>query len=282
MAAIGQKWFMTVVLGAAMIGAVSPVTGQAQQFECATSNVTAARVATQAVVAAIVTGVEYRDMSRQGSWHMAQESNRAAILADPSSHLHALGSYRMARNLGASSCATPADARRIALKGAAISLAIGIAKETSDGIYNGFSTTDLAVDALGAGYAVAQAYMPVLQHFTPTFSVAPQAFTGTRGPAGALTNYAHQTVWMSANVHDILPTAAARAWPSAVRLSVGRRAYGSTTPSDYVVGLDVDLERLPGSNPTWVRVKHLMHNVRLPGPAMIINAHGARTVGLYW
>jgi uncharacterized protein YfiM (DUF2279 family) len=279
---IGQRFLKQAMISTFAVSAMVPVVGQAQPFECSANSISASRLATQAVAAAVVTGIEYGDMTRQGSWQMAQESNRAAVLADPSSHLHALGSYHMARNLGASSCLSDADARRSALKGAAISVSIGIAKEMSDGFYNGFSTTDLAVDMLGAGYAVAQAYVPALQHITPTFSVAPQAFTTKNGPRGALTNYANQTVWLSANMHDLLPTSAARAWPSPLRLSVGRRAYSGSTPSDYVVGLDVDFDRLPGSNPTWVRVKHLMHNVRLPGPAMVINARGTRTVGLYW
>lgn len=248
--------------------------------DCA--RVSATRVITQAAAAALVTGVEYRDMTRQQGWHMAREEDRGAVAADPSSHLHALGSYHMARNLTAPACTSEAALRRAAWRGAATSLAIGTVKEASDGAYNGFSPTDLAVDAVGAGYAVAQAYVPVLRHVTPTFSVAPAAFHTSRGPLGALTAYAHQTFWLSANAHDIAPASVSRAWPAAVRLSMGRRAYGGSAPSDYVLGLDLDAERLPGSHPVWVRVKHAMHNVRLPGPALVVNPSGMRAVGLYW
>jgi hypothetical protein len=274
---------------AAVLGlCAAPASLAAQSSDCRMS-VSATRVAVQVAAAAAVTGIEYGDMSRQGSWHMAQESDRMAVLADPSSHLHGLGSYAMARNFAAADCAggTDSEFRRAALRGnalrgAAMSLAIGVAKEVSDGLYNGFSATDLAVDAIGAGYAVAQAYIPVLEHVTPSFSASPNAFRGERGVRGALTNYANQTLWLSTNVHEVLPTSVARVWPSAVRLSVGRRAYGGQTPSDYVVGLDIDAERLPGTNPLWMRVKHVMHNVRLPGPAMIITSRGTRAVGLYW
>ena len=268
--------------GLAIASAFLPLLAAGAQSAAGCAPVSATRVVTQAAAAALVTGVEYRDMTRQGGWHMANEDDRVAVAADPSSHLHALGSYRMARNLTASQCTSEAALRSAAWRGAGMSLAIGVAKEVSDGAYNGFSPTDLAVDAVGAGYAVAQAYVPVLRHVTPTFSVAPSAFRTSSGPMGALTNYAHQTFWLSANMHDIAPKSVSRAWPSALRLSAGRRAYGGGTPSDYVLGLDLDAARLPGSHPVWMRVKQVMHNVRLPGPALVVNASGTRAVGLYW
>ncbi len=274
-----NKTLMTATFVALSI--TRPMLLEAQNAECH-SGLTAGNLAVQAAAATVVTGIEYGDMARQGGWHMASESNRMAVLADPSSHLHGLGSYRMARNLGSTTCGDAAAMKRSALRGAAISLAIGAAKEVSDGWYNGFSTTDFAVDAVGAGYAVAQAYVPALQHITPTFSMTPRAFTGNGGVRGALTNYAQQTLWLSANVHDMLPTSAAKVWPSALRLSAGRRAFGGGKASEYVLGLDIDAERLPGSNPMWMRVKHVMHNVRIPGPAIVVGPSGARSMGLYW
>lgn len=272
---------MQVVLGAIALGTAMPASLIAQTSECSRS-LSASRVALQAAATAVVTGLEYGDMTRQGSWHVATETDRAAVLADPSSHLHGLGSYHMARNLTASPCVSAAALRRSAVRGAMISLSLGVAKEVSDGWYNGFSSTDLAVDAMGAGYAVAQAYVPALRQITPSFSMSPKALAGKDGARGALTDYAHQTAWLSANVHELLPTSVRQAWPSAVRLSVGRRAYGAGAPSDYVLGLDIDAERLPGSNPAWMQVKRVMHNVRLPGPALVMSANGTRAVGLYW
>jgi len=268
-----------IVIVASLLGAPSSLL--AQRTDCAAS-ITVSRVGLQAAAAAIATGIEYGSMRHEGAWHMAQEPNRAAVLADPSSHLHGLGSYHMARNLGGMGCLSATSRRLGALRGAGAALALGVAKEVSDGWYNGFSRVDLAVDAMGAGYAVAQAYVPALRHLTPTFSVAPAAFTGAQGMRGALTNYANQTVWLSASVHDMLPTSLAKAWPAPVRVSLGRRAYGHGATSDYVLGLDLDAERLPGSNPVWRRVKHVLHEVRLPGPALVMRADGVRSVGLYW
>lgn len=246
------------------------------------STTSASRLGTQVALSALATGLEYQSMARSSTWRMADERAPMAIVADPSSHLHALGSYHLARTAVHTPCADRASRVRAAWKSAGVALAIGTAKEVADGYYNGFSAVDLGVDAMGAGYAVAQAYLPVLEKITPSFSVAPRAFLTTRGPRGALVDYANQTVWLSANVHDLLPLAAAKAWPSPVRLSVGRRAFGGATPSEYVVGLDLDAERLPGNHPAWVHVKNFLHSVRLPGPAIVMSGNGTKLFGLYW
>jgi len=273
-----RTWPMAAAL--ALFVSASSI-ASAQSAECS-SRLTATRFAMQTAAAAAVTGIEYVDMTRQANWHMAVEHDRSAIAADPSSHLHALGSYRMARSLTASDCTSAQALHRAAWKGAAASLAIGAAKEVSDGWYNGFSPTDLAIDAVGAGYAVAQAYVPALRHVTPILSVAPRALTTANGPTAALTDYANQTLWLSANVRELLPVSIANVWPAAVRVSVGRRAYGHGAPSDFVIGMDLDAAQLPGSNPTWMRMKQMLHAVRLPGPALVVSANGTRMVGLYW
>jgi len=253
----------------------------AQSGDCRSAT-TASRIGAQIAVSALATGLEYQSMVRGTTWRMADESAPMTIVADPSSHLHALGSYHLARTAVHATCADRASRVQAAWKSAGVALAIGTMKEVADGYYNGFSPIDLGVDAVGAGYAVAQAYLPVLEKITPSFSVAPSAFLSKRGPRGALVDYAHQTVWLSTNVHDLLPASAAKAWPSPVRLSVGRRAFGGATPSQYVVGLDLDAARLPGNNPTWVRVKSILHSVRLPGPALVMSGNGTKSFGLYW
>ena len=266
------------VVAAVLLGA-QPAIAQSGACQSTTS---ASRLGAQVALSALATGLEYQSMARGTGWRMADESDPMAIVADPSSHLHALGSYHLARTAVNATCADRASRVRAAWTSASVALAIGAMKEVADGYYNGFSAVDLGVDAMGAGYAVAQAYLPMLEKITPSFSVAPRALLSTRGPRGALVDYAHQTVWLSANVRDLLPTTAAKAWPSPVRLSVGRRAFGGTSPSEYVVGLDLDAARLPGNHPAWVRIKNVLHSVRLPGPALVMSSNGTKTFGVYW
>lgn len=117
---------------------------------------------------------------------------------------------------------------------------------------------------------------------TPSFSIAPRSMFRRRGPRGAMIDYSKQTVWLSANVHDVLPRSAKPYWPSALRLSAGRRGLGAGLPAEYVVGLDLDAARLPGSHPVWMQVKSVLHTLRLPGPAIVMGPNGTRALGLYW
>lgn len=122
----------------------------------------------------------------------------------------------------------------------------------------------------------------VIGTITPSFSTAPRSMFVRRGPRGARGYDSRSSVWLSTNVHDLLPSRAARAWPSPVRLSVGRRFTDGPTGAEYAVGLDLDAARLPGNTPAWRVVKQLLHTVRLPGPAVVMSASGRRVVGLYW
>jgi hypothetical protein len=234
-----------------------------------------------AALSAAATGVELQGMTRTGSWHTMDQGDAMQIAADPSSHLHALGSYHLARS-ATSAFAGCQGRSRAALSGAAWALAVGVSKEIVDGWYTGFSTVDLAVDAAGVGYALAQTHVPALRHITPTFSVSPRALRSLSSARGAMTDYANQTAWLSANVHELLPSKVAGIWPSAMRLSVGRRTAGGATGSQYIVGLDLDAERLPGTNPTWMRLKSALHHARLPGPAIVMGSGGTKAFGLYW
>lgn len=122
----------------------------------------------------------------------------------------------------------------------------------------------------------------VLSKITPSFSIAPKVMFRRRGARGATFDYAKQTVWLSTNVHDVLPRAAKPYWPSALRLSAGRRGMGPGMPAEYAVGLDLDAARLPGSHPAWMQVKAVLHTLRLPGPAIVMGPTGMRALGLYW
>lgn len=124
---------------------------------------------------------------------------------------------------------------------------------------------------------------PSLRHrLTPSFSIAPRSIFRRRGPRGAKFDYAKQSVWLSANVHDLLPRTVASYWPAPVRLSVGRRGLGAGLPGEYAVGLDLDASRLPGTHPVWMQAKRVLHAVRLPGPAIVMGPSGTRAFGLYW
>jgi hypothetical protein len=266
---------------ALLAGWMPAASAEAAQDECRTGineRTLAAQVASSGVAAAL----EYDGMRSRANWRLAREAQPGKVLLDPSSHLHALGSYHIARAALTTSCVDRRTRVRTAWASAGISLSVGLSKELADGFYNGFSATDLAVDAMGAGYAVAQAYLPVLEHIRPTFSKSPGALFQQGGARAAMVDYAQQTAWLSASMHDLLPKQAARYWPAPIRLSVGRRALGNGEPSEYAVGFDLDAARLPGTHPTWMRAKRALHYLRLPGPALVMTPTGAKMAVMYW
>lgn len=124
--------------------------------------------------------------------------------------------------------------------------------------------------------------MPLFERITPSFSVAPREVFRRRGPRGARRDFGAHTLWISGNLHDLLPGKAAAVWPAPLRLSVGRRSLGDRMPSEYIVGLDLDAARLPGTHPAWQKAKQVLHVLRLPGPALVVTGNGTRMVGLYW
>lgn len=175
--------------------------------------------------------------------------------------------------------------RRITLAAMAVMLGVGLsaraeaqltAPETSRQV------AEVVRSAAGATDASPVAGGSLLGRITPSFSIAPKVIFRRRGARGAMFDYAKQTVWLSANVHDVLPRHAKPFWPSALRLSAGRRGMGVGMPAEYVLGLDLDAARLPGSHPAWVHVKNVLHTLRLPGPAIVMGPSGTRALGLYW
>ena len=85
------------------------------------------------------------------------------------------------------------------------------------------------------------------------------------------------TVWQS-----VCGMWARHGGPSPVAGCEGRGGLGTGFPARYVVGLNLDAARLPGSHPVWMQVKAVLHTLRLPGPAIVMGPAGTRAVGLYW
>ena len=279
----------TLVACALIVLPISNASALSASEECRSQRRSAhVTLGTASSIAVAATTMELKGIQRESGWRIAKEPDRSAVFVDPSSHLHALGTYYLAKSAASSfvavACGEQGSRRSMqhaALKGAAVAMTIGVAKEVVDGWYNGFSSVDLAVDGLGAGFAVAQSYIEPLRHVTPSISVAPGALSNS-GARRAAFDYAHQTMWLSANVHEMLPSSVSKAWPAAVRLSAGRRAQSGGVANEFIVGLDLDAAALPGNNAHWVKVKRALHNVRLPGPAIVMSGNGTKAVGLYW
>lgn len=152
--------------------------------------------------------------------------------------------------------------------------------EVQDGFYSyGFDWTDAVSNVIGAGYFYAQQRVPFLQNFDPKWSVGPTGRDSAREAAQIrsriiVDDYDRQDAWLSAKVHNLLPTNLQPYWPKWLQLAVGAGARDVELRGYYAyrtlhIALDYDLlEMLPdmGSFGNWL-VQGLNH-FKLPAPAL--------------
>jgi hypothetical protein len=158
--------------------------------------------------------------------------------------------------------------------------------EVQDGFFSyGFDPTDAISNAIGSGYFYAQQKIPVLQYFSPKWSVGPNPRDSAREASQIrsrliVDDYDRQDVWLSAKMHYLLPDAWKPYWPKWLCLAVGAGArdvelIGYQPYRELHFALDYDLvEMLPdlGSFGNWL-VQSLNNFKLLPAPALQVWPH---------
>jgi hypothetical protein len=190
--------------------------------------------------------------------------------------------------------------------GSSLGLAYTSYVEILDGFSQGFgfSPSDFYADLAGAGFFLAQHYVPVLQNFSPKFMYVRPAWIGERNRAEAETfidDYSSQVFWMSINVHNLLPTDFKKYWPTWLELSVGYAVYSLCAGSEVkcypqseyiskdvwgnrkvIISLDYNLVKmLPDGGSFWNWFKQSLNHVKLPAPAIEIGKNSTRFSLLY-
>jgi len=252
------------------------------------------RVASRSTVgtAAVAGNVALYQYFRQAWWsgkpapHIWTNWERHEPFREMDKFGHAYGGYHLAR-IGSDLLGGACVSRTKAVWwGAAYAAAFQLQIEYWDGkqAKYGFSPPDLIANTTGAGFAVAQHYWSPLRVVKPTISYARTSASKRWGRAQGselrpTTDYSGQTYWLSFDVDEMLPDAAARWWPGFVRASVGHSITDYVDPTtgrgrwarrEIVLGLDLDPEKLPGDNKVWRRVKHELSYYRFPAPALVL------------
>lgn len=153
--------------------------------------------------------------------------------------------------------------------------------EVQDGFHTtyGFDWTDELSNIIGSGYFYAQQHIPVLQNFSPKWSFGPNHRDSAREAAQIRTrlivdDYDRQDVWLSAKVHNLLPSGLQPYWPKWLCLALGAGARDVELKGYYAhrtlhLALDYDLvELLPdmGSFGNWL--KQSLNGFKFPAPAL--------------
>lgn len=112
--------------------------------------------------------------------------------------------------------------------------------EVGDGFSDfGFSAGDLAFNAAGLGYGIAQTYVPFLNNFNLKWSFIPQ--DGYRWPPRFTEHYDAHIYWLTVNVHGLLPESFRSAWPACIQLAFGYGVDEHQTRREGFIGLDLNL-----------------------------------------
>ena len=113
----------------------------------------------------------------------------------------------------------------------------------------GFSPSDFYADIAGASFYLAQHYFPVLQNFSPKFMYVNPVWHGqaSRKPHETfIDDYSSQVLFISINVHNLLPENLKKYWPEWIDLSFGRAVYSLADP--YVAGYKSDFDGIKRDN----------------------------------
>ena len=169
--------------------------------------------------------------------------------------------------------------RDAALYGAATSLTFLTFMKIEDGHidYLGFDRVDELANVIGAGYPVAQYYVPFLHSFTPKGSYSAshnRVVAAGQVLPGFLEDHEGQKFWMGISMYDLLPKNAKRYWLPPLGLAVGYILRDLNTSQPYhetILALDIDLRKLPGDSKFIKTLWEVLNFVHLPMPAVRIS-----------
>jgi len=213
--------------------------------------------------------------------------NSSALNQDRLLHFYgsAMGSVISAKGLSWAGY----DEQDAVLYGTVTSFAFFTYMKIEDGHVNyiGFDPVKELANLLGAGYPLAQYYIPTLNSFTPKFSYVASknnVIAANQIQPGFLEDHEGQKFWMGITVHDLLPKNVQDYWPSIIGLAAGYTVRGLNTPHSYhetIIALDLDLRKLPGDSQFLKTLWEMLNYIHLPMPAVRVS-QSAIWYGLYF
>ena len=270
--------FTALLLGISVtVGAQSAPSRDDAECLPRTDRVTASGFAGAAMA---VTAAQKVGANRSEAWTVAPGANAAELWNDSQTPAHLFASYQLTR-VGMHAFGACRTRGAAVLRGVAYSTAIGVAKEVVDGYYTGFNAGDLAVNGVGIGLAVAQAYVPQLESASLTVSLA--GLHAVQTPRGRRLGGEGHAMWLSLSPRALLPGAVARRWPAPVRMSLGRRTPASITGApEYAVTLDLDASALLPRSRRNSGIANALRAIHLPSPGVIMASGRQPRYALVW
>ncbi len=227
------------------------------------------------------------------------EDGKYALYADKAGHF--FGCYFTSYLFNEGFTAIGMNQDLSVILGATFGLAYSTYVEILDGygINWGFCPSDWYADIAGAAFFVGQRYVPFLQNFTPKFTYVPANWHDNRKRVPNdmfIDDYSSHTLWLSANVHNMLPDGWKKYWPDWLQLSFGYAARNLCDPynpkckdykdtklhvfddgssqygnREFIVALDYNLVNLlPDGCNLWNWFKQSLNHIKFPAPAYVV------------
>ena len=141
----------------------------------------------------------------------------------------------------------------------------------------GFSWGDFTADALGSAYPILQHKIPILKNFNFKISFYPSDRFKHGSNKVIFDDYESTYDWLSINVHNLLPKNIRRFYPAFINLTVGHSVekldnLGGGNHRFYI-GIDWNMEALPGSGWFWKLLKRNLNYYHFPSPVIQIYPH---------
>ena len=143
----------------------------------------------------------------------------------------------------------------------------GLQIEIGDGFSAyGFDYQDLLFDFAGVGYAMLQSEVPFLENFDFKFSYWSQ--TGVKTPIQFTKDYDAMTIWLSLNMHNLLPGKVGEWWPKWLNVAVGYGVDDRETRREFAISFDFNFEGLSTQSEDWLWAQRLGNLWHPPLPAV--------------
>lgn len=138
----------------------------------------------------------------------------------------------------------------------------------------GFSWGDFTANTLGAAYPLLQNEIPALKNINFKISYYPSERFRNNSHKSLIDDYESTYSWVSFNVYNFLPQSIKEYYPSFVNIAVGHSVKkldltGSAYHEIYL-GLDWNLEALPGDSSFLKKIKKYLNFYHFPAPAIRI------------
>lgn len=147
----------------------------------------------------------------------------------------------------------------------AASAAYGPAIEIGDGFSQyGFDINDVGADLAGVAYGALQHTVPYFRNYELKWSLY---YPLNRHSFKINDLYDYHLYWISARVHDLLPSGAKPYWPDWLQVAVGFGTWNHARRT-YVLSFDYDLEKIPIEGDTATLLKKLFNIFHAPAPGV--------------